>query len=515
MTKDEITLLRNDFLSFASKALFELDGTIVSEDGYLAYLSAILTKFANGKTKRLIINAPPRHLKSLLATVCLIAWVLAHNAKEKIILLAGSMSLAETHARAIRAIMRAEWYRATFPTRIKKGHGSATHFVTTAGGEVFAASIHSNITGRGGHVIVIDDPHDTDDADKPQPLGDVIERFNKNVKSRLNSQLTGGIVVVAHRVGDGDLTSHLLTRGGWEHVVLPLVAPRNQTFKANGVVWRRYKGELLRADFADEKDIAELKETQFNYDWLYQQDCDGQALPSIKAKHFPTAARETYADLPRVLSIDPGSSDVKHASFSVAQVWAFNRENLYLIDDYRAQCKFNDLKMKVRGLIRQYRPWVVLIENTANGPALVSELTQALKNRCQIVPITPHGSKSSRLSRHIDKIIQGRVHLAGHRDYWAEVIEEFGAFPHGKHSDQIDSFTQMADYVEAHGALAKPSSMMAEFPMVMASNSQAFGYAPRPMSAAELKKPGIYAGRGNSNYAPNGPFIEAKAWVVK
>ncbi len=482
---------------------------------YLEFLSAILTEFADGKTERLIINAPPRHLKSQLGTVCLIAWILAQDPRKKIILLAGSMSLAETHARAIRAIIRASWYRATFRTRIKKGHGSATHFVTTAGGEVFAASIHANITGRGGDIIVIDDPHDTDAADKPQPLAEVIERFNKNVKSRLNSQRTGGILLVAHRVADGDLTSHLLARGDWEHVVLPLVATRNQTFKANGVVWRRRKGELLRADFADEKTVAELKETQFNYDWLYQQDCDGQALPSITAKHFPIAVPETYADLPRVLSIDPGSSDGKHASFSVAHVWAFNRETFYLIDGYRAQCKFNDLKKKVRGLIRQYRPWVVLIENTANGPALVSELTQALKHHCQIVPITPHGSKSSRLYRHIDKIIQGRVHLAGHRDYWAEVIEEFGAFPYGKHSDQIDAFTQMADYVEAYGALAKPAPTMAEFPMVMAGNSQASGYAPRPMSAADLKKPGICVGRGNSQYAPNGPYLEVKSGPLK
>ena len=123
MTQNEITLLRNDFLSFASKALFELDGTILSEDGYLEFLSAILTEFADGKPNRLIINAPPRHLKSQLGTVCLIAWILAHDPRKKIILLAGSMSLAETHARATRAIIRASWYRATFPTRIKKGHG--------------------------------------------------------------------------------------------------------------------------------------------------------------------------------------------------------------------------------------------------------------------------------------------------------------------------------------------------------------------------------------------------------
>ncbi len=73
----------------------------------------------------------------------------------------------------------------------------------------------------------------------------------------------------------------------------------------------------------------------------------------------------------------------------------------------------------------------------------------------------------------------------------------------------------MADYVEAYGALAKPAPTMAEFPMAMASNSQASGYAPRPMSAADLKKPGICVGRGNSHYAPNGPYLEVKSGPLK
>ena len=379
---------------------------------------------------------------------------------------------------------------------------------------VFATSIHANITGRGGGTIVIDDPHDTDDADKAQPLADIIKSFNKNVKSRLNNQRTGRILLVGHRVADGDLTAHLLERGDWDHVVLPVKAPRDQTYKAGAVVWRRHEGDLLRADAWDEKSIADLKETQFNFDWLYMQDCDGQALPSIKARHFPIVASETYANLPCVISVDPGSSDGKHASFSVVHVWAFNRENFYLIDSYRAQCKFRNLKDKIRQLKRRYRPSATLIENTANGPALISELTPIFKNRCEIVPITPRGSKSARLNRHVEKIIQGRVHLARHRD-WAEFIEEFVAFPRGKRSDQIDAFTQMADYVQDFSARAKPASRMTEIPMVVAGYSQATGFSSRPMSAADLKKPGICVGRGNSQFAPNGPFIQVKAWVVK
>ena len=255
-------MLRNDFLSFARKALRKLDGTILSDDRYLDYLASKLTAFADGEINRLIVNAPPRHLKSQLGTVCLTAWILAHHPNEKIIVLGCSARLAEKIARTIRAILQAKWYRNIFPTRIKKGHSEATNFATTDGGEVFAASIHSNITGRGGSIVVVDDPHDTDDAGKPHQLAKAIKRFNKNVRSRLNNQRTGRIIVIAHRVSEADLSAHLLARGGWQHVVLPFLANRDETYKTDGGIWRRRKDELLRADAADDERIAELKQTR-------------------------------------------------------------------------------------------------------------------------------------------------------------------------------------------------------------------------------------------------------------
>jgi predicted phage terminase large subunit-like protein len=506
------SLLRNDFLSFARKALRELDGTILSEDPYLDYLASELTAFADSEVNRLLVNAPPRHLKSQLGTVCLAAWILGHRPNEKIIVLACSARLAEKLARTIRAILQAKWYRNIFPTRIKKGHGEATNFATADGGEVFAASIHANITGRGGGIIIVDDAHDTDDAGKPRRLAKAIERFNKNVRSRLNNHRTGRILVIAHRVSDADLSAHLLARGGWRHVVLPFVATRDETYKTNGGIWRRRKDELLRADAADDESIAELKQTEVNFDMLYQQDCDGQARLPITAKHFPTFAPDTIAHLPRVLSIDPGTTDGDDASFSVIQVWAFDARNYYLLDQYRAQCEFEDLKRKARRLRKDHRAHTILIENTANGPALISQLKRKLKDRCLIVPITPRGSKSARLNRHIDKIRQGRVQLAADAACSAEFTDEIVACPYGKHHDQVDAFTQVADFVDQYGALAKPpQSMTSDIPMVVSGNSQWSGWGHRSLPTAKPGERGICAARGNSNYAPNGPYIQVKA----
>ena len=76
----------------------------------------------------------------------------------------------------------------------------------------------------------------------------------------------------------------------WKHVVLPLVATKDQTYETASGSWRRRKGELLRPDVFDPEDLDDLRESSFNPDFemLYQQDFDLQALPAIRADHFGT-----------------------------------------------------------------------------------------------------------------------------------------------------------------------------------------------------------------------------------
>ena len=117
-------------------------------------------------------------------------------------------------------------------------------------------------------------------------------------------------------------------------------------------------------------------------------------------------------------------TDEDDASFSVIQAWALDAKNFYLIDQFRAQCEFDKLKRMARRFKARHRPYAILIEKTANGPALISELRRRSGRRGLIVPIIPHGSKSARLNRHIDKIHRGRVQLAEAAAFVAEVVAE-------------------------------------------------------------------------------------------
>jgi predicted phage terminase large subunit-like protein len=515
MKNEMLTVLRNDFLSFARKALRELDGTVLSKDRYIEYLTSKLTDFADGGTRRLLCNQPPRTLKTSLGSGCLPAWILGHRPSTRIMILSYSEDLAELIARSIRSILAAEWYRAIFPTRIKKGHAKAMNFATAAGGGVFAASINGSITGHGADVIIVDDPHNITDAGNPEQLDRTIERFNTVIRSRLNNRKTGRILVIAHRISDRDLSAHLLAQGKWDHLALPFIATRDETYKTAYTRWHRRKGELLRPDAEDEDDIAQLRKTLVNPDFemLFQQDCDRQARLPIRADYFLTFTPGDFAHLPCVLSIDTGTTDGDDVSFTVIQTWAFGERNFYLIAQYREQCEFDKLKRMVRNFRRRHRPIAILVEKTANGPALISELRRKSKGRHLIVPITPRGSKSARFNRHVDKIRDGRVHLPEDAEFYAEFAAELESFPHGEHTDQVDAFTQMADWVDQYGKvhlcgrIAKPQgSTPPSVPMAVGCSSQFFRFGHRTLSTNKPGQPGICVVRGNSFYTPNGPF---------
>jgi predicted phage terminase large subunit-like protein len=440
-------LLSRDFLSFARKAILQLDGTKIGADPYLKYLAHHLDQFANEETRRLIINLPPGHLKTLLGSVSLAAWMLGHDHSLKIIIVSHAETLSKAIARNIRTILQSGWFKELFATRIKKGHAELTDFGTSAGGGVFVTSFHGRFTGRRADVIIVDDPHDI--ADDLEQIECTIESFSTVLLSRLNDRKTGRVLVVAHRVHERDLSAYLLRKKKWEHVVLPLVATKNQTYKTTSGTWRRSKGEILRPDAFGQDDIDDLRASSFrpDFDMLYQQDCDLQALPAISAEHFPTISELMPPSAPVVLSVDAGVKKRATSAFSVIEAWRLGADRYYLIDLFREQCDYSDLFREVRRFYKRYRPVAILIERAANGHALISELNRKFKQLAKlVVPIDPDGrSKSARLRVHSETIIAKRIHLPADASWRDDFVTEFIEFPNGKFTDQVDATTQFLD----------------------------------------------------------------------
>ena len=508
-------LLRQNFLSFARLAIRELEGSKLGRDPYLGYLARELELFAEQQTNRLIINLPPGHGKSLLASVCLTAWLLAHDPCLKVIIVTHAEHLSKTIARNIRTILQMVWFKELFATRIKRGHGEVTDFGTTLGGGVFVTSFGGRFTGRRADVIIVDDPHDI--GDEPDKILSTIEAFNTRLLSRLNDRKNGRVLVVAHRVHERDLSAYLLRRKKkkkWKHVVLPLEASRDQTYETASGKWRRRKGDLLRPDAFGPEDIEELREDCFNPDFelLYQQDVDSQALPAISAEHFPTISELMPPGTPIAFSVDAGMAGGRKSAFSVIQVWRVGTDLYYLIDQFREQCEFSDLIEALRELRRKYNPVAILIERAANGHALISQLGRRFRRLAKLViPVDPDGrSKSARLRVHAETIIAGRIHLPGDTPWHAEFISEFIEFPHGQFSDQVDATTQFLDHARELAAM-KPSPPAGLASAALNSSGRTITIAP-----SESREPGLIAGRHSDGRPITGPrYFQRPRWIKR
>jgi len=116
------TLLRQNFNAFVEKAFATLaPGQNFDPGWHLAAIAYQLERVRRGEIKRLIINLPPRSLKSIMTSVAFPAFLLGHDPTQRIICVSYSVDLARKHANDFRALMEAPWYRDLFPgARIKR-----------------------------------------------------------------------------------------------------------------------------------------------------------------------------------------------------------------------------------------------------------------------------------------------------------------------------------------------------------------------------------------------------------
>lgn len=449
-------LLRTDFLSFVHRAIRDLEpGKNLGQDRYLEVLAHEIAELATGRTLRQIVNLPPKHFKTGVASVCGAAWILGREPSTEIMIVTHNEMLAENIAYKIRKILQAPWFREVFGVSLARDRAQLRHFLTTGGGGVYAAPLGGGLTGFGADVIIVDDPHRIDDAADVEALEAANHLFDTVVESRLNDPGSGRILIVAHRVHLNDLSGHLLAGGGWRHLSLPMIATADTTIEYGSKIWHRRKGEPLRPK-TDENRVARLRADPGppNFDTLWQQDpCGGvQPIYADCFGSFPDPYVPTV--LPAVLSIDPGQRGGPENSFSVVQAWVEFEAEFYLVDQFRQQCLYNDFEAAVKKFLNKYRPSAVILEMTGHAFSLVSTLDLESWN---LVRVTPRQPKAQRLAKHNDKFSDGKIVLPERARWRAEFIDEFVNFSPDGFTDQVDAATQYFDFMDSRPVLCPPT----------------------------------------------------------
>src|SRR5688572_26556104 len=211
-------ILRSEFYSFVQAAFPIVSaGETLMRSWHIEGMAYALTRVMRGEIKRLIINVPPRSLKSITASVAFPAFVLGHDPTQRVVCVSYAEALARKHAGDTRVLMRSPLYRRLFPgTRISPRKDTELEFVTTKGGFRLASSVGGTLTGRGGGLFILDDPMKPQDAYSETAREFLKQWYAHTLLSRLDNKSDDAIIVVMQRLHMDDLVGHLLEQDGWE-----------------------------------------------------------------------------------------------------------------------------------------------------------------------------------------------------------------------------------------------------------------------------------------------------------
>jgi predicted phage terminase large subunit-like protein len=457
-------IYRTDFSTFVGKCFHTLvPGSAYQMNWHILALAHHVEMVRLGKIRRLIINSPPRSLKSLITSVAFPAFVLGHDPTKRIIAVSYGSDLAIKFANDFRAILNAQWFHELFPaTKISKTKNTEYEVVTTRRGYRLAASIDGSVTGRGADILIIDDPLKPIDAlsDSKRERGD--DLFKSNLLPRLDDKKTGAIVIVMQRLHVDDFTGMLLRRSPdeWTVLKLPAIAVQEEKIQIGENDYHvRRVGDLLHAEREPQAVLdslrAQLGTELFSAQWQQSPMPSGGAM--IKRDWV-----QRYEQLPArdssfcvLQSWDSAAKEGELNDYSVCTTWLYNGKKYYLEHVLRDRFDYPTLKARAISHAAAYKPDKILIEDSGVGTALLAELQNA---GLSAIGVTPEHDKQTRMSIQSGKFESGQVFFPNDAPWLADLETELFAFPNSLHDDQVDSISQALSH-EMSGKLWDQKSL--------------------------------------------------------
>jgi predicted phage terminase large subunit-like protein len=457
-TSEYSALLRADFASFAQQCFRELNPrSQLALSWFHDIIAAKLEAVRTGRSRRVIINMPPRHLKSHLASVCFPAWCLGHDPSAQLLCVSYAQDLADKLSRDCRQIVTTGWYRQLFATRLSPQRQAMSEFETTAQGCRLATSVGGVLTGRGADMIIIDDPLKPEEALSQTQRQAANDWFDHTLYSRLNDTRNGAIIVIMHRLHGDDLAGHVMTQEDWEVVRFPAIAEDDEMWALDNqlgqYLFTRQRGEALHPERQPVVTLDQIRRTigEYNFAGQYQQAPSPQGGGMIKAAWFRNyAANERPDKFDQIVqSWDTANKASELSDFSVCTSWGIKGKDLYLLHVLRRRMEYPELKRAVCEQCAAFAADVVLIEDKASGTQLIQELIE--QGLHAVTRYQPQADKIMRMHAQTAMIENGFVHLPKEAAWLAEYLHELTVFPKGKHDDQVDSTAQMLDWFKRAG----------------------------------------------------------------
>lgn len=436
--------LRTDFMAFAQKCFYTIypNSTFFPNWHHRAIATALPgCGLGTDAARRVLINLPPRHMKSELVSIFYTAWLLGKDPTCTIISVSYGDELVRKFSRFTRKIMTSAWYRRVFPRTRLSDKCTETELETTLGGSRRATTVRGEILGHGADYIVIDDPHPVGPKLTPNVLKATAEWYSEELVHRLTRRGTGVIVVVMQRAKPNDLAGYLLQGGLYRQLKLPLVATANEKIEiGNGLFHERKVGEILHHGWRTPEDIEELRLETPPAVFAAQQQQDprpgGDTLFNLAdfSRFQNIRKRHEYEFILQCWDCASSLSEV--ASYSVCITFGVRAGKMHILNVWRGRLEYNKLRLRALKLIDEFAPTHIVIENASVGQSLLPDLRE--KFGTAVIWHNTHTDKVSRAEAVIRYVAKGLIALPEDAPFLPALCEEISAFPNGFFDDQVD-----------------------------------------------------------------------------
>lgn len=453
------TAARNDLLSFSQ--ILDYRYTVNWHHEVIARaLEAARKKVENGEKARIILEVPPRHGKSELATIKFPAQTLGIHPDWPIIVSSYSSELAEDFGLKTRDIIQDERYQVIFNTSLRQDTQARGRWLTGgmgAGGGYTATGVGGAITGRGFKVGIIDDPFkNREEADSEVIREKVWNWYTSTFYTRQEG--ISAIIVICTRWHLDDLVGRLLKAqedaeaeglaeyDKWEVIRFPAIAEDDEQ--------HRKAGEPLWKEKFPLPVLQNIKNTIGVYDWssLYQQNPILAENVEFKPEHIQYATEEDVKkqlDTLCYITIDSAVSKKESADFTGITINRVSSENKWYIKSYRLKVDTKELIEHLFYLQKTYQPLSIGIEKTTFTMAIQPFLEDEQRKRNQFINIQQlehrQLQKEIRIRGLIPRWNSNSIILVGPN---TELLDEMATFPLARHDDVLDSLAYQLHFAQ-------------------------------------------------------------------
>ena len=426
------------------------------DNWHIDAVSDHLQAVVEGDIKRLIINIPPRHMKSISVAVALPAWAWTIQPEKKFLYASYAGSLSIRDSVKCRRLLDSRWYKEHFGETFKltSDQNQKQRFENNKTGARIATSVDGALTGEGGDIIVIDDPHNVRESESSTVREGVLEWWDQAMQTRLNDPKTGAFIIIMQRVHENDLTGHILSNelgDEWDHLCLParyeVGHPTITRSTLNFFDPRTEEGELLWPDRIDDKTLTNLERSLGSYAAAGQ--LQQRPMPKgggiLKAEWWvPWEKEELPSNIEYVLqSWDTAFSTKENSSYSARTTWGVFRSNgqvnVIVIDMWYDRVSYPELRKIAQESYEEWEPDAVLIEKKASGQSLLQDLRMA---GIPVLEYSPDRDKQARAHASSALLEDGRIYFPFNKKWAKDLIDICAAFPAGDNDDIVDTCTQ-------------------------------------------------------------------------